>query len=502
MNKLLIWAVLCTACTGFAMDHLPCDQYPPSPGKTISEEDLKALLQVTRSVSPEEPRSASSSPIPEDPSQEQITVPAVASPEPVQIVHDFQTQFKRWIDTENVAAFRGFLKEHYDDAEEYVSDELVAFALQKAANQSEKAQEIYGVLNRLNFGRKNNLGGMEKINPFINNSEKIWHHTQDSQTICEADIRVIDHCACAPLSPAYSESEFETLTDPNFFQKKSLLNIALRDLIEEQKIDQIFDLVYELTKYDDCNLADVISNKTRDVAYQNMINKQTQISKTIYCIINEQTDDIPSIDIDTTAKSLERTLYAELDKVVLTKKGRQAMVRSKLLTWVENSDLDSLTLFCQNYESDAQIAKHVSHEILKTAEIMRDRTAELQELLYHETGHKLARNAHAIWQKLQQVVYNPCPVTFILSDEEENGPVYSEGQLDAQRVQNHVKNAFSFSTVESIVGSEKAEKIVLLLSQEKKEKKRGELDWVSPVSSPSDGLREYLGSFKTETLSD
>lgn len=492
-------AVLCTARISFAMDNLPCDQYPPSPGKITSDEDLKALLQVTRSHSPEDFPSASSTPIPADASQEGITVPAAtASPEPAQTVQNFQAHFKQWIDTENIAAFRGFLKEHYDDAEEYISDELVALALQKkCVKQSEKAQEIYEILNHLNLGRKNNLGGMEKINLFTNNSDKVGNHAQDSQDgTCEANMLVIDHCRCMPLSPAYSESE--TLTVPNFFQQKSVLNIVLRDLIKEQKLDEIFKLVYELTKYDDCDLAEIISDKTREVAYRKMSSKETKISKMIYSIVSDQADDISASESDTTAESLERVFTTELDKIKLSKKGERAMVKSKLLTCIENSDLKGLNKLCDTYECEAQIAKHISQDMLKSAEVIRDRVAEVYEFIDHETAY----NAREVWLKLHQVVHDPRSVVYILSDEEGNGPVYSELELDQQRMRKHISDAFSLSTLESIVGSAKAEKILQLLKQEKKNQKHGELDWVSPVSSPSEGLREYLGSFKSESLSD
>lgn len=519
MKKLLLWAVLCTACTSFAMDQLSFEPFPASPGKALSEEDLKSLLSVTNANSPEEPRSASSSPIPLDPSQEQSTdysnateelrnlslhsqdttvlVSKSPSPKPVKSVEEFQSQFTQWINSENILAFRGFLKEHYTDAEKYISSEIVELALRKKeSTDSDKATEIHSLLSHLKSGKDNHFGDMEKI----------WHHTfygeLKGDDACEASMLVIDKRDCARLSHDHSEPELES-TPITFVQQKSAINIVLRDLIEQQKLDEIFDLVYELTKYDNCDLDDVISDKTRDVAYQNMLSKQTRTSETIYCIINEQTDDISASEFDTTAESLKRVFTTELDKIKLSKNGEHKMAESKLLTCIENIDFKNIDRLLSSYKGDAQAAKDISHDILKTAEIMRDRVFDLQQLMYDPlTGERIAHNAAEVCRRLYQTVYNPVPVTYILSDEEETGPVYSEGELDAQRVLERVRNAFSLSTLESIVGSEKTEKIIQLLEQEKKRKKQGELDWVSPQSSPSEGLREYLGSFKSESLSD
>lgn len=519
MKKLLLWAVLCTACTSFAMDQISFEQFPASPGKALSEEDLKSLLSVTQANSPEEPRSASSSPIPLDPSQEQsadysnateelrnislhsqdttVLVSKSPSPEPVKSVADFQNHFKQWILAENIKAFRGFLREHYSDAEEYISSEIVELARQKKeSTPSDVACEIHSLLSHLKSGKDNHFGDMEKK----------WHHTfsdgtkesrQSNGNFCEAEILVVDYRDCGPLPTDHYESESKLRT-PTFFQQKTSLNIVLRDLIRHQKFDEISNLVCELTKYDNCNLAEVISDKTIDFAFEKTNSNQSIISKMLYSTISEQADDISAGESDATAESLERVFTTNLDKIKLSKKGERAMVKSKLLTCIENIDFKGLNKLCDTYECEAQIAKYINQEILKTAEIMRDRVAEVYELVDPETGH----NAREVWLKLYQVVHAPLPVVYILSDEEETGPVYSEGQLDRQRIVERVKNAFSLSTVESIVGSAKTEKILQLLEQEKKSKKQDEFYSVSPQSSPSEGLREYLGSFKSESLSD
>lgn len=485
MKKLYLWAVLCTATTAFGMDQVSDEAYPPSPVRIQIQEDLQRLI-AARSGSPEEPRSASSSPIPADPSQEEMGSPAA-----IESVIDFQKEFQKWIKTENLAAFRSFLQEHYDDAEEYMSDELVALALQKKEeSQSEKSKEIYSVLYQYNLGRKNNFAGMEKINPFLD--------TFPNQTLI-ANIVAINNCGCGPISTSDLLPEVQPYIHTNFFQKKSVLNIVLRDLIKQQKVDEIIDIVQLLCQNNNCCLEDIISDKTIETAYQKMKAEQTEISEIIYGILNgEETNEVSLTNTDTTAESLDGCSQY-LTGVRVTKKCKQAIIRSRLFDFIENSDIDGLNTFCDEFASQARLAKHITHDILNTAMETWNKISGLQGVV----NSHIFSNAREVLFKLKQIAHNPAHVSYILSDEDENGHLYSELDLDERKIQTHLKEAFSFPTLQAIVGSVKADKILELLENQKKEKKQNEIDWVSPESSPSDGLREYLGSFKdTTSISD
>jgi hypothetical protein len=160
-----------------------------------------------------------------------------------------------------------------------------------------------------------------------------------------------------------------------------------------------------------------------------------------------------------------------------------------VLTCIENNDIGGIYGFRQVYDSDTQAAEYITPDLLETAHIMRDRVAVLQDLL----DSRRVNDAYKVWEKLDQIVNNPCPVVLLTSGSDSD---YSEDGSDTKIVLDRIKNAFTQSTLESIVDTQKAEKIMQLLAKEKENQKKGELDWVSPLSSPpsdQSSLAEYLG---------
>lgn len=473
MKHVFLWAVLCTASTTcFAMDQLPYDQYPPSPGKIISEEDIKVLLEETNpAIAHEEPRSTSSSPIPEDPSQEQIndpTIPHESVAEAVKKIQNFQTQFKQWINSEDIQAFRSFL---FSNIEKHISDEIIEFARQKKeSTRSDAAYEIYNLLSHLKFGKDNHFGDMEKL----------WHHTFDDEIkekrhttsdICETSVVAIDHEDGSHLRPDH----YELISVPqvNFFQQKSIFNIALRDLIEQQKLKDIVDLFYELTKNNNCDITQIISHKTVKIAYQKMLSDQTETSKTIYGIISGQAKNIIFTETDTTAEALERVLCDEINYDVLSSATQKRMMQYMLLSYIENSDFGGICRFRNAYNSDTEAAELITPDLLETAKIIRDRVSALHEFL----DYRRINEAHKVWEKLDQIFNNPSSVVLSTSGSNSN---YSEDESDTQIVIDRIKNAFTQPVLKSIVGAQKEEKILLLLADEKRKQKHEELDWESP----------------------
>ena len=164
MKRVLLGAVLCTALNSYAM----------SPDETSN--DLSSV-------------GAHSTP---------------ASPSPISSPEEFKSQFKAWIDKSDVAAFQSFLKEHFSDAESYITDDIVEYAKIKKKQFKENhyttyqaAKRIHSLLKSLEFGNRSAHGDMEKI----------WHIPSINRSLTEES--EIERLALDnPRSPIMPSAEF------------------------------------------------------------------------------------------------------------------------------------------------------------------------------------------------------------------------------------------------------------------------------------------------------
>lgn len=374
MKKILIMAVLCTAFTIFAMEPRSASSSPILADENLEQFDYFKAAQELRDISSLSPAISS-------------------SPEPTETVIDFQNQFRQWINSANLNAFQEFLQEHYGTAEQYISNEIIEHARKKQAQvpsaspiNAANLNEIIFLLDALNYGRQKNMGDMEKI----------WHHPTGTE----------EHDVPSPPSPTPEETERTNPFKENFFQQRSMLNIMLADLIEQQNVNEIWDIVSALTENNDCYLPDVISDKTVRAAQQKCEQEQTAVSTAIYDLIK---DDGLSFDksygIDTTAQALEQAI----SKCMVSKLSQPAQdksTRSALAILIENNNLEDLLLLLRTMET-GEAHQFISTELLQTAQDMRDKLEKnkLYLLFDEKEGKQRLANARKICESLSHVLF-------------------------------------------------------------------------------------------------
>ena len=365
-------------------------------------------------------------------SMDKRDVPNAPSPQPIESVEEFQNQFKDWIATENLKAFRGFLQEHLDDAPEYMSEDIVELARKKRElGTSDIATEIHVLLSGLKFGKDNDLRDMEKIpHPTF---EQDGAPTRITDTPSDNHSPSRSSCPTPPFSPIMSSQEFRQAlhsnsdlesdfeaekiisADLNFLQKHSLLNTVLKIHIQSKNVDAIQKIVSQFARYKDLDICEVIDEETFALAQQaaDIETKKTypdKRSEQIYDLFQheyfvEETNTEEDVPDKVLTKVLSKNFFSQSFSS-FTEEQKATLFNEMVLICIENLDDQRLTHTIYNYESEQEKIS-ISKETLAEASSMLSKCEELYYLFDRQKADDRLDKARKIYRRLHHYEYAP-----------------------------------------------------------------------------------------------